>query len=117
MHLTFKHSICPTHGIKPYHSSSKIHIQGQQTHHKIVASIKHLIKHIQLFKPSIMVFINQGDQLSYSKIHVRIHMHDLPSLMSLHHNTYASMHVQVLMNIHVVHPSINPNYQFNNQSI
>ena len=70
-----------------------------------------------IIQPSIMVFINQGDQLSYSKIHVRIHMHDLPSLMSLHHNTYASMHVQVLMNIHVVHPSINPNYQFNNQSI
>ena len=34
--------------------------------------------------------------------------------LHLCHCTISPMHVQVLMNIHVVHPSINPNYQFNN---
>ena len=35
----------------------------------------------------------------------------------LPHCTTALMHVQVLINVHVVHHSINPNYQLNNQSM
>jgi len=36
-------------------------------------------------------------------MHVKIHMYDL--LTSLHHNTYALMHVYVIMHVHVVHPT------------
>ena len=54
-----------------------------------------------------MVFINQGNQSSYLKMHVHIHIHDLPSLTSLHHNISAPMHQCMFRDI-------NPNYQFNN---
>ena len=42
-----------------------------------MALTRYLIKYIQSFKHSIMIFIKKGDQSSYSKMHVHIHMHDL----------------------------------------
>ena len=113
--ISIQHGIYPTliHSIKPYHTSSNIYPRAASTS-KIIASTRHLIKHIQSFKPSIMVFINQGDQSSYSKMHVHIHMHDLPSLTLLHHNTSTPMHQCMFMWFIKV---INPNYQFNNQNM
>ena len=49
-----------------------------------------------------------------NQMHVHVIMHDLPHLP---HYTYASMHVQVFMNVHVVHQSINPNHHFINLSM
>ena len=62
MHLKSKHDICPTliHSIKPFHSSNT-YIS------KAVALTRHLIKHIQSFKHSVMAFINQRGQSSCSE--------------------------------------------------
>ena len=75
-----------------------------------MALTMYLIKYIQSFKHSIMIFIKKGDQSSYSKMHVHIHMHDLLHLPRYTRtlSTYASVHIQVFMNIHVIQPRHKP---------
>ena len=76
IHLTHTHTHTHTH-IYIYPRAASIS-QGKNINKALI------IKYIQSFKPSIMVFINQGDQSSYSKMHVHIHMHNLPHCTITH---------------------------------
>ena len=65
-----------------------------------------LVKHIHTYKHSIMAFIIQRKQSSYQNMYVNTHMYDLLLITSLHYhhvNTYASMHVHILMLRHAWH--------------
>ena len=76
---------------------------------ELLGSIKN-IKNTNIFQVHIP-YLNQ----------IHVHMNSCFTLLiSLHHNTSTPMHqkhVQILMNAHVIHQSINPNHQSINSSM
>ena len=91
-------------------------IQRQQVYHKAATLTRHWSS---IHNHSSIASWHQPISCSSSNLNACSYNYAwLTLLTSLHHSTYASMHVCVLMHVHLVHPRhVNPNYQTNKLNI